>query len=77
MHIIFFIIIIFFLLGEAEMSLWAKAQQLQGDTLLQVRSIYGEHFPLEVRHFLAQWLEEKMWYFLLNAFNFLILFLLS
>ncbi|KDR18762.1 hypothetical protein L798_06440 [Zootermopsis nevadensis] len=43
------------------MALWAKAQQLQGDALQQVRSVYGEHFPIEVRHFLAAWIEEKMW----------------
>jgi hypothetical protein len=44
------------------MSLWTKAQQLQGDALQQVRDVYGEHFPIEVRHFLAAWIEEKMWY---------------
>jgi len=44
------------------MSLWTKAQQLQGDALQQVRAVYGEHFPIEVRHFLAAWIEEKMWY---------------
>lgn len=46
----------------AEMSLWTKAQQLTGDALQQVRAVYGEHFPIEVRHFLAGWIEEKMWY---------------
>lgn len=43
------------------MSLWTKAQQLTGDALQQVRAVYGEHFPIEVRHFLAGWIEEKMW----------------
>lgn len=43
------------------MSLWTKAQQLQGEALQQVRAVYGEHFPIEVRHFLAAWIEEKMW----------------
>ncbi|XP_076677869.1 signal transducer and transcription activator Stat92E isoform X2 [Andrena cerasifolii] len=43
------------------MSLWAKAQQLPQDALQQVRSVYGEHFPIEVRHFLSSWIEEKMW----------------
>jgi signal transducer and activator of transcription 5B len=43
------------------MSLWTKAQQLTGDSLQQVRAVYGEHFPIEVRHFLAGWIEEKMW----------------
>ncbi|XP_063231375.1 signal transducer and activator of transcription 5B isoform X2 [Bacillus rossius redtenbacheri] len=43
------------------MSLWTKAQQLPHEALQQVRSVYGEHFPIEVRHFLAPWIEEKMW----------------
>ncbi|XP_046749375.1 signal transducer and activator of transcription 5B isoform X1 [Diprion similis] len=43
------------------MSLWAKAQQLPPEALQQVRSVYGEHFPIEVRHFLSSWIEEKMW----------------
>lgn len=43
------------------MALWAKAQQLPEEALVQVRSVYGEHFPIEVRHFLASWIEEKMW----------------
>ncbi|XP_043290168.1 signal transducer and activator of transcription 5B [Venturia canescens] len=43
------------------MSLWAKAQQLPQEALQQVRSVYGEHFPIEVRHFLSSWIEEKMW----------------
>lgn len=43
------------------MSLWAKAQQLPQEAMQQVRAIYGEHFPIEVRHFLAGWIEEKMW----------------
>ncbi|XP_050595082.1 signal transducer and activator of transcription 5B isoform X2 [Bombus affinis] len=42
------------------MSLWAKAQQLPQDALQEVRSVYGEHFPIEVRHFLSSWIEEKM-----------------
>jgi signal transducer and activator of transcription 5B len=47
--------------AAAAMSLWTKAQQLTGDALQQVRAVYGEHFPIEVRHFLAGWIEEKMW----------------
>uniref|UniRef100_A0A0K8T940 Signal transducer and activator of transcription n=1 Tax=Lygus hesperus TaxID=30085 RepID=A0A0K8T940_LYGHE len=42
------------------MALWAKSQQLQGESLQQVQAIYGDHFPIEVRHFLAQWIEEKV-----------------
>ncbi|KAF7282323.1 signal transducer and transcription activator Stat92E isoform X2 [Rhynchophorus ferrugineus] len=45
------------------MALWAKAQQLPADSmpLQQIRGIYGEHFPIEVRHYLAQFIEEKFW----------------
>lgn len=43
------------------MSLWAKAQQLPPESLQQIRSIYGDHFPIEVRHYLAQYIEEKFW----------------
>lgn len=46
---------------QEEMALWTKSQQLTGEALQQVRSMYGEHFPIEVRHFLASWIEEKMW----------------
>ena len=44
----------------SEMSLWTKSQQLQGEALRQVQAVYGEHFPIEVRHFLAPWIESKM-----------------
>ncbi|XP_074031027.1 signal transducer and transcription activator Stat92E isoform X1 [Leptinotarsa decemlineata] len=40
------------------MSLWAKVQQLPSGSLQQ---IYGDHFPIEVRHYLAQYIEEKFW----------------
>lgn len=43
------------------MSLWAKAQQLPHESVQQIRAIYGEHFPIEVRHYLASWIEENMW----------------
>ncbi|XP_014225592.1 signal transducer and activator of transcription 5B isoform X2 [Trichogramma pretiosum] len=43
------------------MSLWAKTQQLPPELLQKVRSVYGEHFPIEVRHFLAGWIEERVW----------------
>ncbi|XP_022249691.1 signal transducer and activator of transcription 5B-like isoform X2 [Limulus polyphemus] len=43
------------------MAQWAKLQQLQGEALRQVQNVYGEHFPLEVRFVLAQWIEDKPW----------------
>ncbi|XP_020283532.1 signal transducer and activator of transcription 5B isoform X3 [Pseudomyrmex gracilis] len=42
------------------MALWARAQHLPPEVLQEVRSAYGEHFPIEVRHFLAKWLEERI-----------------
>lgn len=42
------------------MALWIKAQQLPPEALPQVRGIYGDHFPIEVRHFLAPWIEERV-----------------
>lgn len=45
----------------SSMALWAKAQQLQGDSLRQVKAVYGDHFPIEVRHVLADWIEQKPW----------------
>ncbi|XP_054272701.1 signal transducer and activator of transcription 5B isoform X2 [Macrosteles quadrilineatus] len=42
------------------MSLWAKTQSLPETALRQIKALYGEHFPIEVRHFLAAWIEEKM-----------------
>lgn len=38
------------------MSLWASVQNLPG-----VRDLYGPHFPLEVRHFFAGWIETQPW----------------
>lgn len=43
------------------MSLWARAQQLPADSLQRVRTIYGDHFPIEVRHCLAPWIESRIW----------------
>lgn len=43
------------------MTMWAKAQLLQNAALEQIRGIYGEHFPIEVRHFLAAWIDDKNW----------------
>ncbi|XP_029171422.1 signal transducer and activator of transcription 5B [Nylanderia fulva] len=43
------------------MALWARAQQLPKDLLEEVRSLYTDNtFPIEVRHFLSQWIEEKL-----------------
>ncbi|ELK01485.1 Signal transducer and activator of transcription 5A [Pteropus alecto] len=43
------------------MAGWIQAQQLQGDALRQMQVLYGQHFPIEVRHYLAQWIESQPW----------------
>uniref|UniRef100_A0A8C1IP68 Signal transducer and activator of transcription n=1 Tax=Cyprinus carpio TaxID=7962 RepID=A0A8C1IP68_CYPCA len=43
------------------MAVWIQAQQLQGDALHQMQSLYGQHFPIEVRHYLSQWIEGQPW----------------
>ncbi|ELW54973.1 Signal transducer and activator of transcription 5A [Tupaia chinensis] len=44
------------------MAGWIQAQQLQGDALRQMQVLYGQHFPIEVRHYLAQWIESQPWF---------------
>lgn len=43
------------------MAVWIQAQQLQGDALHQMQSLYGQHFPIEVRHYLSHWIEGQLW----------------
>ncbi|XP_027726114.1 signal transducer and activator of transcription 5A-like [Vombatus ursinus] len=43
------------------MAGWIQAQKLQGDALRQMQVLYGQHFPIEVRHYLAQWIESQAW----------------
>lgn len=43
------------------MAGWIQAQQLQGDALRQMQVLYGQHFPIEVRHYLAHWIESQPW----------------
>jgi len=43
------------------MAQWAKVQKLQGEALQRVQQMYGaQHFPIEVRHFLAAWIESNI-----------------
>ncbi|XP_048520808.1 signal transducer and activator of transcription 5B isoform X3 [Dendroctonus ponderosae] len=46
------------------MALWTKAQLLPNESVYfqQIKSIYGEHFPIEVRHYLAHFIEDKFWH---------------
>uniref|UniRef100_H2ZZY7 Signal transducer and activator of transcription n=1 Tax=Latimeria chalumnae TaxID=7897 RepID=H2ZZY7_LATCH len=48
------------------MALWIQAQQLQGEALHQMQSLYGDHFHIEVRHYLSQWIESQSWYVALH-----------
>lgn len=43
-----------------KMSLWARVNQLPQPVLEQIRYIYGNSFPIEVRHYLAEWIEERL-----------------
>lgn len=43
------------------MALWSKAQQLPNGGFDHIQSIYNENFPVEVRHFLAPWIEAQNW----------------
>ncbi|XP_025900410.1 signal transducer and activator of transcription 5B isoform X2 [Nothoprocta perdicaria] len=43
------------------MAVWIQAQQLQGEALRQMQALYGQHFPIEVRHYLSQWIESQPW----------------
>lgn len=54
----------FFLLNcrVLKMAVWIQAQQLQGDALHQMQGLYGQHFPIEVRHYLSQWIESQLWW---------------
>ena len=45
------------------MSLWSKTRKLTGPLLQQVNELYTtEQFPYEVRHCIADWLENQQWY---------------
>ncbi|XP_064396958.1 signal transducer and activator of transcription 5B-like [Halichondria panicea] len=43
------------------MALWEKSMRLQGPLLEQMKCLYGPRFPIEVRHYLAIWIEQQGW----------------
>ena len=45
-----------------QMALWEKSMRLTGPLLDQMKSLYGPKFPIEVRHYLANWIESQNWY---------------
>ncbi|KAF7245019.1 Signal transducer and activator of transcription 4 [Varanus komodoensis] len=48
-------------LQEEFMSQWNQVQQLESTFLEQIDQIYDDKFPMEVRHLLAQWIENQDW----------------
>ena len=51
----------FCLVSDFAMALWDKSQRLQGPLLEQMKQLYGPQFPIEVRHYLANWIEAQSW----------------
>ena len=47
--------------SDITMALWDKSQRLQGPLLEQMKQLYGPQFPIEVRHYLANWIEAQSW----------------
>lgn len=43
------------------MSQWNQVQQLEIKYLEQVDQFYDDNFPMEIRHLLAQWIENQDW----------------
>ena len=45
----------------SQMALWEKSMNLQGPLLEQLKALYGHRLPIEVRHYLANWMEVQSW----------------
>ncbi|XP_069471780.1 signal transducer and activator of transcription 1-alpha/beta isoform X2 [Ambystoma mexicanum] len=43
------------------MTQWSELQQLDTKCLEQVHQLYDDNFPMEIRQYLAQWLESQDW----------------
>lgn len=43
------------------MAQWEKAQRLTGKHQQLLRDLYNTYFPLEARHYFADWLEAQPW----------------
>ncbi|XP_055520442.1 signal transducer and activator of transcription 5B-like isoform X1 [Leucoraja erinacea] len=42
------------------MAFWGEVMKQQ-QFLPQLQELYGKHFPIEVRHYLAEWIEKQPW----------------
>ncbi|KAF2987387.1 hypothetical protein EK904_002425 [Melospiza melodia maxima] len=58
---------------EDRMSQWYQLQQLDSKFLEQVHQLYDDSFPMEIRQYLAQWLENQDWEHAANNESFAIL----
>uniref|UniRef100_A0A8C3V6N3 Signal transducer and activator of transcription n=1 Tax=Catharus ustulatus TaxID=91951 RepID=A0A8C3V6N3_CATUS len=60
--------------GSAEpdlrMTQWYQLQQLDSKYLEQVHQLYDDSFPMEIRQYLAQWLENQDWEHAANNVSF-------
>uniref|UniRef100_A0A5F9CRB7 Signal transducer and activator of transcription n=1 Tax=Oryctolagus cuniculus TaxID=9986 RepID=A0A5F9CRB7_RABIT len=52
------------------MSQWYELQQLDSKFLEQVHQLYDDSFPMEIRQYLAQWLENQDWEHAANDVSF-------
>ncbi|XP_006767137.2 PREDICTED: signal transducer and activator of transcription 1-alpha/beta isoform X1 [Myotis davidii] len=52
------------------MSQWYELQQLDAKFLEQVHQLYDDSFPMEIRQYLAQWLEKQDWEHAANDVSF-------
>jgi signal transducer and activator of transcription 5B len=47
--------------AKVAMAQWEKCMRLNGQFLEQLKSLYGHRLPIEVRHYLANWMEAQSW----------------
>ncbi|KAI5097209.1 signal transducer and activator of transcription 3 isoform X1 [Silurus meridionalis] len=53
-------------LGEVSMAQWNQLQQLETRYLEQLYHLYSDSFPMELRQFLAPWIESQDWAYAAN-----------
>ncbi|OXB55165.1 hypothetical protein ASZ78_009172 [Callipepla squamata] len=56
--------------GSDRMTQWYQLQQLDSKFLEQVHQLYDDSFPMEIRQYLAQWLENQDWEHAANNVSF-------
>uniref|UniRef100_A0A8C5QF80 Signal transducer and activator of transcription n=1 Tax=Leptobrachium leishanense TaxID=445787 RepID=A0A8C5QF80_9ANUR len=48
-------------ISSGRMAQWYELQQIDSKFLEQVHQLYDDNFPMEIRHYLAQWIEAQEW----------------